>query len=91
VSLSLGGPRSAALNDAAADLTAAGITVVVAAGGWPGVAGGCTVAANAGGLSGVWRVVGGFGGRCRMCRVQRAGLSVPWPRFGREQGSMLSP
>lgn len=32
VSMSLGGPRSAALNDAAADLTSAGITVVVAAG-----------------------------------------------------------
>lgn len=32
VSMSLGGPRSAALNDAVADLTAAGITVVVAAG-----------------------------------------------------------
>jgi hypothetical protein len=34
VSMSLGGSRSAALNDAASDLTAAGITVVVAAGGW---------------------------------------------------------
>jgi hypothetical protein len=32
VSMSLGGPRSAALNDAVAELTAAGLTVVVAAG-----------------------------------------------------------
>lgn len=32
VSMSLGGPRSASLNDAVADLTSAGITVVVAAG-----------------------------------------------------------
>ena len=32
VSMSLGGPRSAALNDAVADLTNAGVTVVVAAG-----------------------------------------------------------
>ena len=42
VSASLGGPRSAALNDAVADLTNAGITVVVAAGGL-----GCTHACMA--------------------------------------------
>lgn len=36
VSMSLGGPRSAALNDAAADLAHAGITVVTAAGAFSG-------------------------------------------------------